>query len=81
MNNYNKNGGCDSSTRLKTSWFPHTKDYEMGQNVREQVNDIFASLKKGETFSPEMTELIKKELERVSKEAIEYNKKKREDQK
>ena len=27
----------------------------MGQNVREQVNDIFASLKKGETFSPEMT--------------------------
>ena len=34
----------------------------MGQNVREQVNDIFASLKKGETFSPEMTELIKKEL-------------------
>ena len=28
MNNYNKNGGCDSSTRLKTSWFPHTKDYE-----------------------------------------------------
>lgn len=53
----------------------------MGQNVREQVNDIFASLKKGETFSSEMTELIKKELERVSKEAIEYNKKKREDQK
>ena len=52
----------------------------MGQNVREQVNDIFASLKKGETFSPEMTELIKKELERVSKEAIEYNKKKREGQ-
>ena len=53
----------------------------MGQNVREQVNDIFASLKKGETFSPEMTELIKKELEIVSKEAIEYNKKKREGQK
>ena len=53
----------------------------MGQNVREQVNDIFASLKKGETFSTEMTELITKELERVSKEAIEYNKKKREGQK
>ena len=32
MNNYNKNGVCDSSTRLKTSWFPHTKDYEIDQS-------------------------------------------------
>lgn len=51
----------------------------MGQNVREQLNDIFASLKKGETFSFEIRELIKKELEKVSKEAIDYYKKKRED--
>ena len=43
----------------------------MGQNVREQVNDIFASLKKGETFSPEMTELIN----RLKENGYKYNKK------
>ncbi len=53
----------------------------MTKNIREQVNNIFASLKKGETFSFEIRELINKELERLSKEAIEYNKKKRESQK
>ena len=33
----NKNGGCDSSTRLKTSWFPHTKDYEKTQRLDNQL--------------------------------------------
>lgn len=37
MNNYNKNGGCDSSTRLKTSWFPHTKDYECHINFNDRL--------------------------------------------
>lgn len=52
----------------------------MGQNIRERVKGLFDDLKKGETFSFEIRQLIKSELERVSKEAIEYNKKKRESQ-
>lgn len=38
MNNYNKNGGCDSTTRLKTSWFPHTKDYELKEDCGKIVS-------------------------------------------
>lgn len=53
----------------------------MNYDIKSSVTDLFNSLKKGETFSFEIREQIKKELERVSKEAIEYNKKKRESQK
>lgn len=52
----------------------------MSHNVREQVYSIFDSLKKGETFSFDIRQKISEELKRVSEEAVEYNKKKRESQ-
>lgn len=45
----------------------------MENNAKEKVEDIFKSIKKGETFSAEIGKEIDKELNRLKKEAIRYN--------
>lgn len=47
----------------------------MGIDIRKRTESLFNSLKRKETFSKEIQEQIESELEKLRKQAIEFNKK------
>lgn len=48
----------------------------MGIDMKKRTESLFNSLKRKETFSKEIQEQIESELEKMKKQAIEFNKKK-----
>lgn len=44
------------------------------EDIKKRTENLFNSLKRKETFSKEIQEQIANELDRLRKEAIEYNK-------
>lgn len=48
----------------------------METDFRKRTESLFNSLKRKETFSKEIQEQIESELEKMKKQAIEFNKKK-----
>lgn len=46
------------------------------EEIKDKIERLYGSLRNHETFSTEIQGQIEKELEKMRKEAIEYNKKK-----
>ena len=45
------------------------------ENIREKTEELFNSLKRGESFSKEMQEEVRRTLEDLKKQYIEYHQK------